>query len=104
GTNLEGDILKLARAGEALYIEDGFARRAGGVLREVIGDGASDHHLDDLVLGAGRPGLFLLTLFFAESADVFAIAEDRDRIAEAEDLRHAVGDVDHGDPPPAAGF
>ena len=32
-----------------------------------------------------------------EGADVFAVAEDADGVAEAEDFGHAVGDVDHGD-------
>ncbi len=95
GADGERDVAEFTGAGEIFDVEKEGAVGIGGVLREVVGDGAADHHLDDLILSTCGPRVG--GDVFAERADIFSVAEDADGVAEPEDFGHAMGDVDHGD-------
>ena len=54
--DLERDIAEFAGAGKVFDVEhDRAVGVGGGVLRQIIRDGAADHHLDDLIFGAFGP-------------------------------------------------
>ena len=77
---------------EVLHLQDRIADLSG-LLPEDVADVAADHHPDELahVRLGDRPG-----------ADIAAVAEHGDAVAEAEDLLHAVRDVDDAEPLPRA--
>ena len=85
--HLETDGRRHARTGHALDRESAGTVRTGGII-ENIAQIASDHRTDDLV--DGEPG------HRVEGADMPAIAQNRDGIADREDLVHAVRHIkDH---------
>ena len=88
GADLERDVAELARARQLLDAQQLVAGRRRHVLGDVLVEAAADHqvHQRRLVERAGRLG-----------RDVGAVAQHRHRVAEPEDLRHAVRDVDAGD-------
>jgi hypothetical protein len=88
----EADVGEFAGAGkffDAKNLGAEFAIEMGGAR---VDDFASDHLLDDALGIRGGDGF---------GGDVFAVAQDGNGVAQAEDFFHAMGDVDDGD---AAGF
>ena len=81
---IEGDAVKLAFKTEITHRQNDIADRHR-LLREHLGDFASDHLPDDVVAGDVGGGVL---------ADEAAVAEHRHLVGDLEQLVHLVGDVD----------
>ena len=88
GAEREGDAVDVGVAAAVEFEPRVPHRRTLDRIREVRLDGAADHAPHELVRGQGR-GLV--------GRDERAVLEDRDAIAQVEDLLQPVRDVDHGD-------
>ncbi len=89
GPHLEGDVLEVGAAGEALDAQQGGRVPFGvaALARVLRLDGAADHQPHQFVLGGVRRYL----------GDAAAVAQDSDAVAEGGDLLQMVGDEDDAD-------
>ena len=88
GADFKIDVGKFPRRGEVAHAQHGVAGLGLKVARPVLGHAAPDHEPHDGVVVHVRA---------IEGADVAAVAQHADAVAQAEKLRHAVRHVDDGE-------